>query len=124
MLALLLNAEVYAPEALGRQHLLIAGGKLVWVGSRPPQVDRTLGVRVYDLEGRRLIPGLIDGHDDDPRVDTERCGQTDPGIIKQVFYFIDVGKPVPACDVHQREQCQQDSQPRTGQVTFHGLMAS
>ena len=62
MLALLLNAQVYAPEALGHQHLLVAGGKLVWVGSRPPQLDRALGVHVYDLEGRRLIPGLIDGH--------------------------------------------------------------
>jgi hypothetical protein len=29
---LLRNADVYAPEALGRRHLLLGGGKVLWMG--------------------------------------------------------------------------------------------
>lgn len=62
MLQLLLNAELYAPEARGRQHLLIGGGSVLWIGPRAPVLDRALGVVELDLAGRRVIPGLIDGH--------------------------------------------------------------
>ncbi len=62
MLELLRNAQLYDPEPQGRVHLLVAGEKLVWIGAAPPALDRGLGIRERDLEGRRVIPGLIDSH--------------------------------------------------------------
>ena len=62
MLDLILNADVYAPEPLGHRHLLVCAGKVVYVGEAVPTLDEALGVRTTDLEGRRLMPGLIDAH--------------------------------------------------------------
>lgn len=62
MLTLLLNAAVHAPEPLGLRHLLIAGGKIVWIGSERADLPAALGATVIDLGGRRLIPGLVDAH--------------------------------------------------------------
>ncbi len=59
---LLLNAEVYAPEPLGTQHVLLCAGQIVYLGKTIPVLDDALGVRTTDLEGRRLIPGLLDAH--------------------------------------------------------------
>ena len=61
-LLLLRNADVYAPEALGRRHLLLGGGKVLWMGADEPALPQALGSEVIDLEGARLIPGFIDGH--------------------------------------------------------------
>jgi beta-aspartyl-dipeptidase (metallo-type) len=62
MIELLRNAELYDPEPRGRRNLLVAGERIVWVGAEMPSLDRGLGVRETDLGGRRVIPGLIDGH--------------------------------------------------------------
>ena len=62
MIELLRNAELYAPEPRGRAHLLVAGETIVWVGGSLPSLPATLGVEEHDLEGRRVIPGFIDGH--------------------------------------------------------------
>jgi beta-aspartyl-dipeptidase (metallo-type) len=62
VLRLLLNADLYAPDARGLQHLLVAGERVVWIGSERPELPRALGVEVTDLEGRRAIPGLVDLH--------------------------------------------------------------
>src|SRR6266850_2260745 len=62
MIQLLRNAELYAPEPKGGAHLLVAGETIVWVGGSLPALPSTLGVREHDLEGRRVFPGLIDGH--------------------------------------------------------------
>ena len=62
MLRLLTNARVFAPAPLGHQHLLIAGGKIAWIGDRVVDLPAALGATVVDLEGRRLIPGLVDAH--------------------------------------------------------------
>ena len=62
MLMLLLNAEIYGPEPLGRRHLLVGAGKLLWIGEQPPELDDSLLVEVRDLEGQRVIPGIIDAH--------------------------------------------------------------
>ena len=62
MLMLLLNAEVYGPEPLGRRHLLVGAGKLLWIGEQPPELDDSLLHEVRDLEGQRVIPGIIDAH--------------------------------------------------------------
>ncbi|MBA3563073.1 MAG: beta-aspartyl-peptidase [Gammaproteobacteria bacterium] len=61
LLQLLLNAHVFAPQDLGHRHLLIGGGRILWIGEQRPDLSR-LDVAVADLEGRRLIPGFIDGH--------------------------------------------------------------
>jgi beta-aspartyl-dipeptidase (metallo-type) len=61
-LTLLTNADVYAPEPLGRRHVLVAGDRIVWVGDRAPTLPRELAVVELDLGGARLVPGLIDGH--------------------------------------------------------------
>jgi beta-aspartyl-dipeptidase (metallo-type) len=62
MLHLLHGAELYAPEPLGKKHVLVAGGHIAWIGDDAPALDAHLGVEESDLRGRRLIPGLIDGH--------------------------------------------------------------
>lgn len=62
-LLLLRNADVHAPAHLGRQDLLIGGGKIL---AMQPSVDAgsTLAAHVtsIDLHGRRVLPGFIDGH--------------------------------------------------------------
>ena len=62
MITLLRNAELYDPAPLGRRHLLVAGETVLWVGRDVPALDRSLEVQELDLGGRRVIPGLIDGH--------------------------------------------------------------
>ncbi|HUR28287.1 MAG TPA: beta-aspartyl-peptidase [Planctomycetota bacterium] len=62
MIELILNADVFAPEHLGARNLLIAGERIVWVGTERPQFAAALDVRVRDLRGRRVVPGFIDGH--------------------------------------------------------------
>ncbi|MCH6483881.1 beta-aspartyl-peptidase [Pseudoxanthomonas sp. LH2527] len=59
---LIRNADVYAPEPLGRRDLLLGGGKVLWIGTDAPDLPTTFGTQVLDLGGRRLLPGLIDGH--------------------------------------------------------------
>ena len=61
-LMLLRNAQVHAPESLGQQHLLLGGGRILWMGTTLSELPATLAVETIDLEGRRLIPGLIDAH--------------------------------------------------------------
>lgn len=61
-LTLLTNLELFAPEPLGRRHLLVAGGRIVWIGESVPALDGALGAEAVDLAGRRVIPGLIDAH--------------------------------------------------------------
>ncbi len=61
-MTLLLNGDVYAPEHLGHQHILIGGGTILYIGPERPSFPSYLGVKEIDLAGRRVIPGLIDGH--------------------------------------------------------------
>ncbi|GGY15006.1 isoaspartyl dipeptidase [Rhodanobacter panaciterrae] len=61
-LLLLRNAQVHAPEPLGVQHLLLGGGRILWMGAKLDELPATLAVQTIDLQGRRLIPGLIDAH--------------------------------------------------------------
>jgi beta-aspartyl-dipeptidase (metallo-type) len=62
MLTLLRNAEIYAPEPRDARHLLVGGGKVLWMGRDVPALPAALGVVERDLGGRRLVPGLVDGH--------------------------------------------------------------
>ena len=56
------QAELYAPERLGRQDLLVAGGTIVAMAPELPALPAGLPATEVDLGGRRVIPGLIDGH--------------------------------------------------------------
>ena len=62
MLKLITNAHVFAPQDLGIQHLLIAGDRIAWMGADLNDLGILNAAEVLDLEGQRLIPGLIDGH--------------------------------------------------------------
>ena len=62
LMQLIRNADVYAPESLGVQQLLLGGGRILWMGADLPSLPAQLQAQAIDLQGRRLIPGLIDGH--------------------------------------------------------------
>jgi beta-aspartyl-dipeptidase (metallo-type) len=63
---LLRNADTFAPRPLGASDLLLGGGKVLWIGRAGefPGLPQSVqaAVETLDLQGRRLIPGLIDGH--------------------------------------------------------------
>lgn len=59
---LLKNATVFAPHPLGTVDILIGGERILWIGSSLPALPGGLEVTVHDVGGRRVIPGLIDGH--------------------------------------------------------------
>ncbi len=61
-LVLLRDADVFAPEPLGRRQLLVGGGRVLWIGGMDEVAPSGLPMDVVDLGGRRLVPGLIDGH--------------------------------------------------------------
>ena len=63
-LVLLRNADVFAPQPLGTQNLLIGGGRVLWMGQDPVDLSATLRAicQHVDLHGLRLIPGFIDAH--------------------------------------------------------------
>ncbi|MCX5744219.1 MAG: beta-aspartyl-peptidase [Proteobacteria bacterium] len=63
-MTLLRDAELFAPEPLGRRDLVIAAGRVLAIGPagalpRPPAAFVTDEI---DLKGRVVIPGLIDAH--------------------------------------------------------------
>lgn len=59
---LLRNAEVFAPQMLGRQNLLIGGGRILGMSASAIEPPSGVEVETVDLQGRRLLPGFIDGH--------------------------------------------------------------
>jgi beta-aspartyl-dipeptidase (metallo-type) len=59
---LLRNAELYDPKPKGHVHLLVGGETILWAGTDLPALPAALGVKERDLDGRRVIPGLIDIH--------------------------------------------------------------
>ena len=56
------QAEVYAPERLGRRDLWIAGDQIVAMAPELPGLDASLPQEEVDLAGKRLLPGLVDCH--------------------------------------------------------------
>ncbi len=61
-LILLRNADVHAPEALGRKQLLLGGGRILWMADAAAEAPSGLSMDAVDLDGQRLLPGLVDGH--------------------------------------------------------------
>ena len=58
---LIKNAEVYAPEYLGKKDVLLGGEKILKIGTDLP-AEIAYGVEVIDGTGKVLMPGLIDSH--------------------------------------------------------------
>jgi len=61
-LELLRNGELYDPAPRGRADLLVGGERILWIGRDAPPIPRPYDVKETDLGGRRVIPGLVDGH--------------------------------------------------------------
>lgn len=61
MLKLISNAQVFAPEDLGLRHVLVGGGRILAVSDDKDALSGA-AASVIDLQGRRLLPGFIDGH--------------------------------------------------------------
>lgn len=59
---LIKNADVYAPEHLGRRDILIEGEKIVKIAPSIEGFDGLCGVEVFDLNGAAVAPGYIDLH--------------------------------------------------------------
>jgi len=57
---LIKHATAYAPEALGTQDILLAGGRIAHLGPLSP--TGLPGLRVIDGRGLLAFPGFIDGH--------------------------------------------------------------
>jgi beta-aspartyl-dipeptidase (metallo-type) len=59
---LIKNATLYSPKNLGLVHLVIAGGKVVYIGKKCPTLGDELAIQTIDAEGHAVIPGFIDAH--------------------------------------------------------------
>lgn len=56
------NVEIFSPEPLGVCHILVAAGKIVALSKDVIEIDQNLLASDTDFAGKRLVPGLIDGH--------------------------------------------------------------
>ncbi len=62
MFTLFKNAEIYTPDYFGRGCVLVAGGKIAYLGTELPGIDPLLACETVDLGGAALVPGFIDCH--------------------------------------------------------------
>ncbi len=64
MLTLIENGEVYAPQPLGRQSILLVDGKIGKIGEIDRNAVEALGLECEIIEAKNCIvaPGLIDPH--------------------------------------------------------------
>ncbi|WP_109341055.1 beta-aspartyl-peptidase [Saliniradius amylolyticus] len=63
MIKLIKNADVYGPQALGKQDVLLCDNKIAAIGQNidiSAQVDSHSAVEVIEAEGKILLPGLVD----------------------------------------------------------------
>lgn len=64
MITLIKNAEVYAPESLGRQSILLLNDKIAKIGEVSEESLAGLGVdyKIIEASGNIVTPGFIDPH--------------------------------------------------------------
>lgn len=62
MIKLLKNAQVYAPDPLGKKDILIEGEKILRMDDCIAGYEGLPDVEVYDLDGKTVVPGYIDMH--------------------------------------------------------------
>ena len=62
MIKLLKNANVYAPEFLGKKDILIVDEKICRIDDAIEGYEGLPDVETFDLEGKTLVPGYIDLH--------------------------------------------------------------
>lgn len=62
MFLLLRDADVHAPEPLGRNDVLVAGERIVAIAPHIDELPPQCPCEVIELAGRRLVPGLVDAH--------------------------------------------------------------
>lgn len=61
-LTLLRDVQLFDPAPRGAAQLLLGGGRVLWIGGMSDAAPVVSGLTVVEGRGRRLIPGLIDGH--------------------------------------------------------------
>ncbi|MFO0686845.1 MAG: beta-aspartyl-peptidase [Sandaracinus sp.] len=61
LLTLIRNADVFSPEPIGRRDVLVSAERVVAI---EPSIEAPRGIacEVVDLDGRALVPGLVDAH--------------------------------------------------------------
>lgn len=62
MLKLVKNADVYAPEHIGRRDILISESKICAIRPDLSEYEGLADVETFDGEGLRAVPGFIDSH--------------------------------------------------------------
>ena len=62
MIKLLKNAQVYTPAFLGKKDVLVVGDKICRIEDNIVGYEGLPDVEVFDLEGKKLLPGYIDMH--------------------------------------------------------------
>lgn len=58
---LIKQAEIYAPDYLGKQDVLVAGTKIISIQKEIAEIDLP-ECQVIDAQGLKMLPGLIDAH--------------------------------------------------------------
>lgn len=62
LVTLIRGGEIYTPEYIGKQDVLIAAGKIIAIGGHIPVPAGLGAVEVIDAAGRLAVPGFIDCH--------------------------------------------------------------
>lgn len=62
MLTLIKNAEVYAPQHLGKKDILLADSKIILIKDCIDHVNTSIPIDVVDAANHIIVPGFIDSH--------------------------------------------------------------
>jgi len=62
LFTLIKGANIYAPQNIGKMNILIASGKIAYIGSEYKAFTGIQGIEIYEAEGLIAFPGIIDGH--------------------------------------------------------------
>lgn len=62
MFKLIKNAEIFAPEPIGKASVLICGETIAWMGEYFPAENTLPGLEIIDADGMTAMPGIVDGH--------------------------------------------------------------